>query len=127
MCAEGPTKAVLRDVMVAKSEHLRPAQDRLRPTSKAFENTMRSEIIGTMTKRRALTPPAQSLPGANRVLAPDLVNDLFGPLASRLTGQTFVPSSCATWRATCRCCICPAQAARPEGLTADRVAAAVSA
>ncbi len=41
MSAEGPTKAAMRDVTVAKSRHLRPPQDRHRSTWRAFENTMR--------------------------------------------------------------------------------------
>ena len=41
---EGPTKAAMRDVTLAKSRHLRPPQDRHRSTSRAFENTMRQGI-----------------------------------------------------------------------------------
>ena len=81
MRAEGPTKAALRDVMVAKSEHLRPAQDRLRPTSKAFENTMRVRHEKKVTRSRAacVRSPSQPLENAasgGGLLADPLLVDL---------------------------------------------------
>jgi hypothetical protein len=38
--AQGPAQAALRDVMVAKSKHLRPPQDRHRSAPRAFETAM---------------------------------------------------------------------------------------
>jgi len=68
MSAEGPTKAALRDVMVAKSEHLRPPQDRLRPTAKAFENTMRQPLLeydrsSHPFRQQLITRPLQMVDG----------------------------------------------------------------